>query len=166
MMAEVITKACARCHETKGLEDFVHRRSMPSGRGSYCLLCARAMGREKTQRITADPVRKAARDAYTKAHRRKVALSAYGLTLDEYLALAEAQDECCAICGAVGLASRELVSVADRKYLLAVDHCHETGQIRGLLCTRCNTLLGMARDSEEVLMAAVRYLQRSRAKAA
>ena len=159
-------KSCARCGETKSLEEFQRRRSMPSGRGSYCVLCARVMGREKDHRIKADPVRKAARDAYQKAHHRKTALAVYSLTVEEYLALAEAQDECCAICGAVGLASRELVSVADRKYLLAVDHCHETGQIRGLLCTRCNSLLGMARDSEEILMAAVRYLQRSRVKAA
>jgi hypothetical protein len=124
------------------------------------------MGQEKDRRIQADPVRKAARDAYQKAHHRKTALSVYGLTVEEYQALAEAQDHRCAICNEEGLALRELVSVADRKHVLAVDHCHEGGQVRGLLCTRCNSLLGMARDSEEILMAAVRYLQRSRVKAA
>jgi Recombination endonuclease VII len=158
-------KPCARCHETKPLEEFQHRATAKYQRGSYCLLCAREMSRIQTLAVNADPERKAVRVAWARAHHREVNLARYSITLDEYVALAEAQNECCAICGNVGLASRELVTIADRKYVLAVDHCHKDGQVRGLLCTRCNSLLGMARDSEEILMAAVRYLQRSRVKA-
>ena len=77
--------------------------------------------------------------------------------------MAVAQNLCCAICLTPGLASRELVTVEWRDLVLAVDHDHETDRVRGLLCTRCNSLLGMARDSEAVLLAAVAYLQASKA---
>jgi hypothetical protein len=72
----------------------------------------------------------------------------YGLTHDQYLALLEAQDGTCAICGN-----------DSQQRALAVDHDHETGAIRGLLCDRCNPMLGYARDNTEVLQAAIEYLK-------
>jgi hypothetical protein len=44
------------------------------------------------------------------------------------------------------------------KISLAVDHCHETGTVRGLLCYPCNTLLGYAKDSTKILSSAINYL--------
>lgn len=41
---------------------------------------------------------------------------------------------------------------------LSIDHCHDTGRIRGVLCVRCNTMLGNAKDNPEVLLNLVRYL--------
>lgn len=73
----------------------------------------------------------------------------YGITIDEYYRIAEIQGDRCAICGA-----------RPRKYKLAVDHDHETGQIRGLLCKRCNhDLLGAAHDSIPMLERAISYLE-------
>ena len=74
----------------------------------------------------------------------------YGLTHDEYMALLEAQGGACAIC-------RD--SAGQRA--LAVDHDHVTSAIRGLLCDRCNPLLGYARDSITILEAAIEYLKRN-----
>lgn len=74
----------------------------------------------------------------------------YGITHREFLALLEAQGDVCAICGN-GEDSRD-------KRSLSVDHCHSTGQIRGLLCNRCNPMLGYARDNIAVLQAAIAYL--------
>lgn len=42
---------------------------------------------------------------------------------------------------------------------LAVDHCHETGRIRGLLCNNCNRAIGLLGDSVELLLKAVEYLK-------
>lgn len=44
----------------------------------------------------------------------------------------------------------------------AIDHAHETGAVRGLLCDRCNVMLGMARDSVNVLAAGIAYLEAAR----
>lgn len=154
-------KSCARCGEVKVLAEFQRRASARHGRGSYCWICAREMGREQKAGIAADPARKAARAEWVRTHHREAGLRRYGLTVEEYEALAVAQGHRCAICRDPGLTPRELVPVADRKNVLAVDHCHMNGRVRGLLCTRCNSLLGMARDSEKILMAAIRYLRAS-----
>lgn len=73
----------------------------------------------------------------------------FGLTWDEYDALLVAQDGRCAICGG-----------RPRKNLLAVDHDHKTGEVRGLLCSRCNhRLLGSANDDPARLRKAADYLE-------
>lgn len=74
----------------------------------------------------------------------------YGVTHDEYLALLEAQGSLCAVCGTSGTAVRPL----------SVDHDHDTDEVRGLLCNRCNPMLGYARDDVAVLQAAIAYLSR------
>jgi Recombination endonuclease VII len=76
----------------------------------------------------------------------------YGLTPEDYYDLLEAQNYRCAICD----------EPSDR---LCVDHCHETDQIRGLLCIRCNSMLGFARDNTERLMRAADYLNHVREEA-
>jgi hypothetical protein len=70
----------------------------------------------------------------------------YGLTLEDYEAMLEAQDYGCAICGGQG--SRRLV----------VDHCHATERVRGLLCDKCNIGLGWFRDDPELMDRAIGYL--------
>jgi len=80
----------------------------------------------------------------------------YGLSLIEYNKLLETQDHKCAICnqpeGAIDPYSKK-----PRK--LAVDHCHKTGKVRGLLCTNCNTGTGRFNDDISLLKAAVKYLK-------
>jgi hypothetical protein len=70
-------------------------------------------------------------------------------TLDEYNESLEAQNYCCAIC------HRHKDSF---KYRLAVDHDHYTNEVRGLLCRRCNLLLGFCSDSIGILESAIKYL--------
>lgn len=73
----------------------------------------------------------------------------YGITLEEYNILLEAQNSKCAICK---------INASEFKKDLAVDHCHTTGAVRGLLCTKCNPGLGYFQDSTELLKAAIEYL--------
>ncbi|WP_205413678.1 endonuclease VII domain-containing protein [Micromonospora aurantiaca] len=73
----------------------------------------------------------------------------FGLTWDEYELLLACQDGKCAICGG-----------RPRRHMLAVDHDHKTGEIRGLLCSRCNhKLLGSANDDPARLRRAADYLE-------
>jgi hypothetical protein len=77
---------------------------------------------------------------------------AYGITAHEYDSLHAAQGGVCAICG--------LPETRRTKSSLAVDHCHTTGKIRGLLCSMCNPGLGGFKDNPELLLAAVAYLKK------
>jgi len=79
----------------------------------------------------------------------------YGLTKEEYEALLETQDHKCGICGA-----EETLEINGKTVRLSVDHCHETGAIRGLLCSKCNQGLGCFKDSEDLLKKAIQYLKR------
>lgn len=75
----------------------------------------------------------------------------YGITLDEYNALFEAQGGLCAGCNSAG-------SEGKRKGLF-VDHDHETGAIRGLLCNNCNAALGLLGDKAETIARLMEYLR-------
>ena len=74
----------------------------------------------------------------------------YGITLDTYNNIRKAQNYSCAICG----------KHEDAEYQnLAVDHCHATGKVRGLLCSVCNRSLGNFKDSILILKKAIQYLE-------
>lgn len=62
-------------------------------------------------------------------------LKKYGLTLESYDSLHKMQEGRCALC------KRHETEVSKRGYRLSVDHCHETGKVRGLVCCRCNLIL-------------------------
>lgn len=73
----------------------------------------------------------------------------YGITPDDYAVLLERQGGNCAICNAPCPTGRRL----------GVDHDHYTKVVRGLLCNRCNTLIGLALESESILEVAADYLR-------
>lgn len=76
--------------------------------------------------------------------------SAFGITSATYNAMLLQQGGCCAICGKDSRANRKR---------LAVDHCHKTSRIRGLLCSPCNQALGIFKDSTQLLTSAIHYLK-------
>jgi hypothetical protein len=88
---------------------------------------------------------------------------AYGLTPEQYEAMVSAQDGKCAICG--GLGGRNRIG---EPRPLDVDHCHETGRVRALLCQSCNRGIGQFGDNEALVAKALDYLRAYRltAKAA
>ena len=77
----------------------------------------------------------------------------YGLTLNEYLDIAEEQNFVCAICGQENFPMKDCSSGT-----LVVDHKHSTGEVRGLLCHNCNRALGLLKDEPKVLQKAMNYL--------
>ena len=131
----LLEKKCSTCDQTKPVSEF-HRdgqRYVPQ-----CKPCRRML--RKQWRATSS----AYRDRQA-AHRRSWGLKAYGLTIDTYEELLAAQGGVCAMCGQACSTGRRL----------AVDHDHETGQVRGLLCYRCNRGLGVY---ETIKDSAERYL--------
>ena len=72
----------------------------------------------------------------------------FGISLAEYEEMLNKQDGKCAICRQV-----------DKNFRLAVDHCHTSKKIRGLLCSQCNRGIGMFKDKSELLERAAEYLR-------
>lgn len=101
---------------------------------------SKKIGRERYARLVKEP-------GFREAHAFRVRARRYGLTPGQLAELIEAQGERCAVCGST-----------ER---LHVDHCHQTGAIRGLLCNGCNSSAGHAGDDPIRLRRIAAYLERS-----
>lgn len=82
-----------------------------------------------------------------RARNRKHVLAQYGLSPADYADLLESQHGTCAICKGKPEGN------------LHIDHCHETGRVRGLLCGSCNRAIGLLREDQALLAAAAEYLR-------
>lgn len=84
----------------------------------------------------------------------------YGISVEDYAAMLNAQDGVCAIC------ARPETNIANGKILpLSVDHDHGTGDVRGLLCNGCNRGIGFFKDNRETLLSAIKYLDKHSGRA-
>lgn len=90
-------------------------------------------------------------------HNRQMRLHGYGLTVGDYEALLEQQHGVCAICHQPETQRSRWGGIKS----LAVDHDHETNKVRGLLCNRCNSVLGWSNNDPDLLVAAILYLEAS-----
>lgn len=79
----------------------------------------------------------------------------YGITREDYDLLFEKQNGLCAICKEP---ETKIVKWSGRLLPLSVDHDHVTGKIRGLLCNRCNRVLGMIKDDAQIARSILEYL--------
>ena len=92
----------------------------------------------------------------TKTHGRGYSLKySFGLSLQQYNAILISQGGVCAIC-----CKAETRKQRGKIVALAVDHCHGTGKIRGLLCAQCNIAIGLLNDNVDMLHKAIKYLTR------
>lgn len=145
---EQTIKRCSRC-----------RRSLPPeafrGERKNCEKCC-ADKRQYHRRV-----RKTQREDGTLAarSRRENLQRFFGLTVDDYARLLEAQGGVCAICKQSETSTWSRGGNAGVVKRLAVDHVHGTKIIRGLLCSRCNCMIGFALDDPERLRAAIDYLK-------
>ncbi len=154
-------RLCVKCGETKPIEEFYD--SGKGGKASKCKPCKVEYNRERLARNPEQfrAIANAHRRAWRKrnpgsspADRRKH-LARYGLTEESYLALWNAQGGVCAICF-----KPETLIQYGKPQRLCIDHCHETGVVRGLLCTRCNKGIGLIGDTAAALHHAAAYLAR------
>ncbi|MGN6661597.1 MAG: endonuclease VII domain-containing protein, partial [Achromobacter mucicolens] len=123
---------------------------------SYCITCERAYNAERSRRhYHAHPELK---EKSNLSSRRVNLRKKYGITPECYDKMFSEQGGACAICGTDQPGGRH-------KYF-SVDHDHETGAIRGLLCNNCNRGVGLLGDSEQNMRAAANYLSRHKAPTA
>jgi len=102
---------------------------------------------------------RAKRDHDPIKHRERMLKKNYGVTVEQYERMSEQQNGVCAIC------SKPETRVAHGGFgvrPLSVDHCHDSLKVRGLLCSHCNTALGLMNDDAELLRKAAAYLEKYR----
>ena len=155
-------KTCTKCNIEKDLSLFGIDKSNSDGYRYHCKECRTAKDREryhaspeivKERNLKRKDWRKAyySSDKGVEVSRRAHLKRMFGITLEKYQSMAEKQDGKCAIC------NKE--EDCKRNKVLCVDHDHDTGEIRGLLCNTCNRGLGLFKDSVDSLQAAIKYLK-------
>lgn len=140
-------KKCSICKSFLPKEQFPPDKRSTSGLASECYECNRARTRAANKRW--------------RENRKKRGLdwrfNVWGVTIAEYNEMLENQNGRCAICG---LLESSLSSTGRRAKALAVDHNHETGAIRELLCDLCNRSVGMLREKPELAEKLAAYLKK------
>jgi hypothetical protein len=161
-------KKCTKCGRVQSFEDFYKASGTRDGYRGDCKSCFRARAKERYPKVREQEIQRVQRwrtenrERYLTTQRRNkqspegrrrertsYLKRKYGITPERYDELLAEQGGVCAICGRE---PRPDIS-------LHVDHDHETGAIRGLLCFCCNNALGDFEDDYERLAAAVRYLR-------
>lgn len=145
-------KLCTRCGEEKPRSEFsLSRQATSTQNAVYRSQCKRCQAEQARKWFSENTERS------NESRRRFNLANLYGISVAEYQAMVRDQGGVCAICredepkqhGRTG-----------KQFRLAVDHCHKTGRIRGLLCQRCNRAMGMFDDDPIVLRRAISYLLR------
>jgi hypothetical protein len=167
-------KRCKHCGLLKSLEDFYGDKKARDGCRPECKACnlaAKAARNKANPQAARDRVRRwrsenpekyaalqkrnAARPEKKRADREGHLKRKYGITLQDYEVMLFVQYGGCLLCG----------DAPPENGSLHVDHDHDTGEVRGLLCVSCNNALGAFKDSREILERAIAYLDRSPASA-
>lgn len=145
LVTETSIRKCFRCKVEQPIQNFHKLQSGPGGWGTRCKSCSKDVAKKhwETHRHKLNK-RSAA------CHQKRV----YGITPDVKTAMLSAQGGKCAICRCILRDTKGMDKVS-------IDHNHETGVVRGLLCGRCNIGLGMFHDNQGFLSAAISYLKRT-----
>ena len=161
-------KQCSRCKIQKEKGEFHRDNSRKDGLARYCRNCSKehsavcyndpekkekVLNNGKNWRNRNKNKRQEKIREWRVKHKDKIEddrlKKTYGISLEDYKTLLFKQNNCCAIC---------TKNEKEFKIKLAVDHDHETGKVRGLLCRFCNQALGALGDNLEGIMQVVKYL--------
>lgn len=145
-----MSKTCTKCNKNKDLNQFSKDNAKKDGLYSSCTECRTAHNNSDS----AKKIKKEWRINNKPLMREKNYKKSYGMSIDDYNVLFEKQNGKCAICGSVETKRKA-------SNFFAVDHCHKTGKVRGLLCDRCNVGIGSLEDSYDIVLSAANYLRKS-----
>jgi hypothetical protein len=132
-------KTCKACKVAKPYTEFNKRVGNADGYRTQCKACWSIYNKKRYD----DP-------KYVEQHRSNHLKRKYGITLADYETMLASQNNSCAIC--------KSESPKRNSQYFMVDHNHQTGEVRGLLCHPCNSAIGLLGDNISSLEAAVTYL--------
>lgn len=156
-------KKCTKCKIEKELSEFAKDKYNPDGLTYRCKKCRNLhyniyyKENPNKQKEKNDSQKENRKMFYSspkgiESSRRSHLKRNYGISLEQYNDMLLIQDNKCMIC--------KSEHTFDRYGVLAVDHCHSSGEIRGLLCFKCNTILGSVNDDVNILQEAINYLNK------
>jgi len=149
-------KVCNKCKRAKHLFEFYRQPSCKDGLRGQCKKCDYEVNKIWVQKnrdkvnATSRRYRKNNKKKWLEIQRNSNLKRDYGITIEQYDEWYIKQGGRCAICGK---------HQSNFKKRFAVDHCHITGEVRGLLCHHCNTALGNFFDSINLVENALKYLK-------
>ena len=152
MYAELERKKCKTCDQEKELSAFAYLRGSPDRLRYQCRDCTKNYSKRYWSENRQRYLPKMRADQWSPRRVNYQLIRNYGITLEQYERMFFEQDGKCAICG-------NPESHSDKKRL-AVDHDHQTGKVRGLLCNKHNRILGTLGDSVDELKRAIAYLEK------
>lgn len=139
-------KTCQRCKTQKDVSSEFYTKARfhkyPTSLAGYDSHCKECVALDREDYLKSNPQAKAAAD-------RKQHLKKYGLTPESYNEMFSKQKGCCAGCNR---------HQTEFNRNLVVDHNHETGKVRGLLCISCNLMIGYAQEETKTLYNLIEYL--------
>lgn len=167
-------KQCSKCKENLPRDRFYYDKSRKDGLRHICTRCL-LLGQKRKRENAEYSKRRNATEcervyrrktletqeelAARRLKKRRLALKIkYGISIEQYDELLKSQGGVCAICG---LPETTIDTRYNTLRSLAVDHCHATGIVRGLLCNSCNPMLGNSKDDIEILTKAINYLRKT-----
>ena len=158
-MTENAAKTCVRCSNTKPLSEFSSDRQKKDGLTPYCRMCRKADSKKyyenNKELVNSRSIARYRKNGgYTEEAKIKGYASHikrnYGITAEDYNGMFIEQAGRCAVCG---------THQNETSRRLLVDHYHDTKIVRGLLCYKCNTGIGMFDDNLHLVKNAVKYLE-------
>lgn len=134
-------KVCSRCTKKLDISLFNKKKHGKFGVEGFCKECSK----QKTYAYRRNIMTPESKYAIARKSNLK---SKYGMTLEDYSRMFDRQGGLCAIC----------LKPEKQSKLLAVDHNHKNGKVRGLLCSVCNTAIGKLEDDPKRLQRAIDYI--------
>lgn len=135
------SKICSSCGVEKPHSEFYKQKDKKDGLRSNCKTC---ISEKSKQRWSSDSNFRKRGNMRSRKH---ALMKNYGLTMDDFFNLVEEQGGKCAICQ---------IDLPHTKPV--VDHCHVTGKVRGILCHKCNSGIGMLNDDARTIERALKYI--------
>lgn len=143
LLLTLSSKKCACCGEVKPTTEFTRRKN--HGKWGFLPYCKECRNKKFKQHYKENPEKF-----------KKNNLKRYGITIEDKERMLKNQGYKCAICG------EEIFLFGNLKNMnkiAHVDHNHETGKVRGLLCNDCNRGIGLLKDNPLLLANAIKYLE-------
>lgn len=147
-------KICTKCSEEKDINQFGKDKRHLDGHTSWCRICVNSYNNARHH--STKSFYKKDYSSNPNKYTNKRLIAQYGITLEQYNSMLVDQNNSCAVCNR----SETALDKNGKLKALSVDHCHDTGKIRGLLCDSCNRAEGFLQSNVDIIRKLADYVEK------